>query len=127
MSRPMGRHRARRDTGIHALRRPAVAATAAISSVSVAAAAYSTAASASASVAGTAQANIALGAPAQTSTALQAANAAVAAALGTRIPLLVYRIPGMRAAQEAIYRWVAEHRYRFPGTTPYCESHPVSC
>lgn len=78
MSRPMGRHRARRDTGIHALRRPAVAATAAISSVSVAAAAYSTAASASASVAGTAQANIALGAPAQTSTALQAANAAVA-------------------------------------------------
>ena len=78
MSRPMGRHRARRATGIHALRRPAVAATAAISSVSVAAAAYSTAASASASVAGTARANIALGAPAETSTALQAANAAVA-------------------------------------------------
>ena len=57
----------------------------------------------------------------------EAANAAVSAALGTRFPLLVYRIPGMRSAQEAIYRWVADHRYRFPGTTPYCESHPVAC
>ena len=33
----------------------------------------------------------------------------------------------MRSVQEAIYRWVADHRYRFPGTTPYCESHPVAC
>ena len=57
----------------------------------------------------------------------EAANAAVAAALGTRLPLLVYRIPGMRSVQEAVYRWVADHRYRFPGTTPYCESHPVAC
>ena len=57
----------------------------------------------------------------------EAANAAVSAALGTRLPLLVYRIPGVSAVQEAIYRWVADHRYRFPGTTPYCESHPVAC
>ena len=57
----------------------------------------------------------------------EAANAAVSAALGTRFPLLVYRIPRMRSVQEAIYRWVADHRYRFPGTTPYCESHPVAC
>ena len=57
----------------------------------------------------------------------EAANAAVSAALGTRLPLLVYRIPGMRFAQNAVYRWVADHRYRFPGTTPYCESHPVAC
>ena len=57
----------------------------------------------------------------------EAANAAVSTALGTRIPLLVYRIPGMRSLQEATYRWVADHRYRFPGTTPYCESHPVAC
>jgi predicted DCC family thiol-disulfide oxidoreductase YuxK len=57
----------------------------------------------------------------------EAANAAVSAALGTRFPLLVYRLPGMRSLQEAIYRWVADHRYRFPGTTPYCESHPVVC
>jgi predicted DCC family thiol-disulfide oxidoreductase YuxK len=57
----------------------------------------------------------------------EAANAAVSAALGTRVPLLVYRIPGIRSLQDRVYRWVAEHRYRFPGTTPYCESNPVAC
>jgi predicted DCC family thiol-disulfide oxidoreductase YuxK len=57
----------------------------------------------------------------------EAANAAVSAALGTRIPLMVYRIPGIRSLEDAVYRWVADHRYRFPGATPYCESHPVSC
>jgi predicted DCC family thiol-disulfide oxidoreductase YuxK len=57
----------------------------------------------------------------------EAANAAVSAALGTRLPLRIYRIPGMRQIQEAVYRWIADHRYRFPGTTPYCESHPAAC
>jgi predicted DCC family thiol-disulfide oxidoreductase YuxK len=57
----------------------------------------------------------------------EAVNAALSAALGTRLPLLTYRIPGVRQVQEAIYRWIADHRYRFPGTTPYCESHPVAC
>lgn len=57
----------------------------------------------------------------------EAANAAVSAALGTRLPLHVYRMPGIRSLQDAVYRWVAAHRYRFPGTTPYCESHPVAC
>jgi predicted DCC family thiol-disulfide oxidoreductase YuxK len=57
----------------------------------------------------------------------EAANAAFSAAIGTRIPLAVYRIPGIRTVEEAIYRWVATHRYRFPGTTPYCESHPSAC
>jgi predicted DCC family thiol-disulfide oxidoreductase YuxK len=57
----------------------------------------------------------------------EAANAAVSAALGTRLPLRFYRMPGIRWLQEAIYRWVAAHRYRFPGTTPYCESHPAAC
>ena len=57
----------------------------------------------------------------------EAANAAVSAALGTKLPLLVYRIPGVRSLQEAVYRWVADHRYRFRGTTPYCESHPIAC
>jgi predicted DCC family thiol-disulfide oxidoreductase YuxK len=57
----------------------------------------------------------------------EAANAAVSVALGTRIPLMIYRIPGIRSLEEAVYRWVANHRYRFPGTTPYCESNPVAC
>ncbi|ULE32356.1 thiol-disulfide oxidoreductase DCC family protein [Mycobacterium sp. IDR2000157661] len=57
----------------------------------------------------------------------EAVNAAVSAAAGTRVPLLVYRIPGVRVLEEAVYRWVADHRYRFPGTTPYCESNPVAC
>jgi predicted DCC family thiol-disulfide oxidoreductase YuxK len=57
----------------------------------------------------------------------EAFNAAVSAALGTKLPLALYRIPGVRFVQDAIYKWVAAHRYRFPGTTPYCESHPAAC
>jgi predicted DCC family thiol-disulfide oxidoreductase YuxK len=57
----------------------------------------------------------------------EAVNAALSAALGTRLPLVIYRIPGVRQLQDVVYRWVADHRYRFPGTTPYCESHPVAC
>ena len=57
----------------------------------------------------------------------EAINAAVSAAIGTRLPLLIYRTPGVRSLQDAVYRWVATHRYRFPGTTPYCESHPAAC
>ena len=54
-------------------------------------------------------------------------NAALSAALGSRIPLLVYRLPGVGALQRLVYRYVASHRYRFRGVTPYCESHPVAC
>lgn len=50
----------------------------------------------------------------------EAMNAAVSAAIGTGLPLLLY-------VEDAIYRWVVTHRYRFPGTTPYCQSHPASC
>jgi predicted DCC family thiol-disulfide oxidoreductase YuxK len=57
----------------------------------------------------------------------EAANAAFSAALGTRITLAIYRIPGIRSIEDAIYRWVASHRYRFPGTTPYCQSNPSAC
>jgi predicted DCC family thiol-disulfide oxidoreductase YuxK len=57
----------------------------------------------------------------------EAANAALSAVLGTTLPLRLYRVPGLRSVQDAIYHWVATHRHRFPGTTPYCESHPVSC
>jgi predicted DCC family thiol-disulfide oxidoreductase YuxK len=57
----------------------------------------------------------------------EAANAAFSEAVGTRIPLAIYRIPGIRFIEDAIYRWVAANRYRFPGTTPYCQSHPSAC
>ncbi len=57
----------------------------------------------------------------------EAANAALSTAIGTTAPLLLYRIPGIRFVEDAIYRWVAAHRYRFPGTTPYCQSHPAGC
>jgi predicted DCC family thiol-disulfide oxidoreductase YuxK len=57
----------------------------------------------------------------------EAANAALSTALGTALPLKLYRIPGIRALQDAVYRWVSANRYRFPGTTPYCESHPAAC
>lgn len=59
--------------------------------------------------------------------AAEAANAAVSAALGTRIPLWLYRLYGVRQIQEWVYRWIADHRYRFPGVTPFCESDPGAC
>jgi predicted DCC family thiol-disulfide oxidoreductase YuxK len=57
----------------------------------------------------------------------EAMNAALSTALGTRLPLLIYRVPGIGAIQEIIYRWVASHRYRFRGVTPLCESDPEQC
>lgn len=57
----------------------------------------------------------------------EAANAAVSAAVGTRIPLWIYRIPGIGVVEEAVYRWVAAHRYKFPGMTPHCEAYPTAC
>src|SRR5207248_11052558 len=59
-------------------------------------------------------------------TGAEAWAAAWSAALGTRLPLRFYRIPGIRFIQNAVYRWVANHRYRFRGTTPSCESHQVA-
>ena len=57
----------------------------------------------------------------------KAMNAAVSTALGTRLPLQVYRLPGVGPVQETVYRWVAAHRYRFRGITPLCESEPEQC
>ncbi|HUH72030.1 MAG TPA: DUF393 domain-containing protein [Mycobacterium sp.] len=57
----------------------------------------------------------------------QAMNAALSAALGTPLPLWIYRLPGIGAVQNAIYRWVAAHRYRFRGVTPLCEAEPQRC
>ncbi|BBZ46981.1 thiol-disulfide oxidoreductase DCC family protein [Mycobacterium parmense] len=56
-----------------------------------------------------------------------AMNAALAAALGTPLPLRVYRLPGVGAVQDAVYRWVATHRSRFRGAMPLCEADPQRC
>jgi predicted DCC family thiol-disulfide oxidoreductase YuxK len=57
----------------------------------------------------------------------EAVNAALSAVLGSRIPLWIYRLPGVRALQDAAYRWVAANRHRLPGTTPWCTAHPENC
>jgi predicted DCC family thiol-disulfide oxidoreductase YuxK len=56
-----------------------------------------------------------------------AMNAALSAALGTRLPLLIYRLPGVGWLQNVIYRWIATHRYHFRGVTPLCEAQPERC
>jgi predicted DCC family thiol-disulfide oxidoreductase YuxK len=57
----------------------------------------------------------------------EAVNAALATVFDTRIPLVLYRVPGIRQLQDATYRWVATHRHRFRGTTLWCEEHPTDC
>ncbi len=49
-----------------------------------------------------------------------AVNAALGGALGTRIPLWVYRIPGIRQLQDGLYRLVARNRHRLPGRGGSC-------
>ena len=56
-----------------------------------------------------------------------AINAALSAALGTPLPLWIYRLPVVGAVQNVIYRWVAAHRYRFRAVTPLCEAEPERC
>lgn len=56
-----------------------------------------------------------------------AVNRALDAALGVRVFLPVYRVPPIRWAQDRVYRWVAEHRHRLRGTTPWCTRHPEDC
>jgi predicted DCC family thiol-disulfide oxidoreductase YuxK len=54
-----------------------------------------------------------------------AVNAVLDTVTGTPIPSTIYRATS--GLQERVYRWVADHRSRFPGMTPYCQSHPGSC
>ena len=56
-----------------------------------------------------------------------AINASLAAALGTRIPLLLYALPGIRRLQNLVYELVARNRGRLPADEPYCEQHPDQC
>jgi predicted DCC family thiol-disulfide oxidoreductase YuxK len=57
----------------------------------------------------------------------EAVNAAVAAALGVRVPLLLYSLPGMKQLQDLTYYLVASNRGRLPGDRSYCGQHPAEC
>ncbi|MBV9312642.1 MAG: DUF393 domain-containing protein [Pseudonocardia sp.] len=54
-----------------------------------------------------------------------AVNAALAVALGSPWPLRLYHYSA--ATQERLYRWIATHRGRLPGITPWCVRYPKNC
>ena len=56
-----------------------------------------------------------------------AANASLAVALGTYLPLFLYNLPGVARLQDAVYDWIASNRGRIPGDVPYCDQHPDQC
>jgi predicted DCC family thiol-disulfide oxidoreductase YuxK len=69
-----------------------------------------------------------IGADGTRASGAEAVNAALSVAIDNPLPADVYRmIPGMRALQEHIYRWVAAHRATLPGRTPWCSEHPEDC
>lgn len=51
----------------------------------------------------------------------------VAVAWQSRLPLLVWRVPGAPWLLDRIYEWIARNRHRFPGRTPWCVEHPDAC
>ncbi|MGH3438746.1 MAG: thiol-disulfide oxidoreductase DCC family protein [Sciscionella sp.] len=56
-----------------------------------------------------------------------AVNHALSAALGTRLPVALYRLPIIRELQDWIYRLISTNRHRLPGAVPHCTSHPNAC
>jgi len=54
-----------------------------------------------------------------------AVNAALGSALGTALPLRLYRL--CSGPQERLYDVVASNRRRLPGMRPWCSSHPGQC
>lgn len=56
-----------------------------------------------------------------------AAAAVLDAALGVRLFASAYRLPGIRHVADGAYAWVARHRGRLRGVTPWCLAHPGDC
>ncbi|MDQ3695260.1 MAG: DUF393 domain-containing protein [Chloroflexota bacterium] len=56
-----------------------------------------------------------------------AINLALSVALGSRLPIMLYKLPLIQQAQDAIYAAIARNRTRFRGVTPYCQQHPEAC
>jgi len=59
--------------------------------------------------------------------AAAAVNLALAVALGTPLPLVVYRLPLIQQVQDSLYACVAAHRQHLPGERPYCSQYPTEC
>lgn len=49
-----------------------------------------------------------------------AINVTLAVALGTRLPLRLYAVPGVKQLQEVLYARIMRNRHRLPGDTPHC-------
>jgi len=56
-----------------------------------------------------------------------AINASLAVATGVALPLLLYKLPGIRQLQDLGYAFVAAVRGKLPGDKPYCKQHPGEC
>lgn len=57
----------------------------------------------------------------RTFAAAEGINRALAAMHGIFRPLLwLYRVPGIRLIEDAVYKWIAANRYRLPGSTAAC-------
>ncbi len=51
----------------------------------------------------------------------------LAVAWGSRLPLVAWKVPGVGWLLDGLYEWVARHRRRIPGMTPWCVEHPDEC
>ncbi len=45
----------------------------------------------------------------------------------SKLPLLVWKIPGLPWLLDRLYELIARNRYRFPGDTPWCVEHAGEC
>lgn len=56
-----------------------------------------------------------------------AINASLAVALGTKLPLAFYELPGIWSLQNRAYDFIAANRGKLPGDEPYCKQQPEEC
>ena len=54
----------------------------------------------------------------------EAANRAIRLVWWTKPFTYLYYLPGIGRIQDRLYRWVADNRYRMPGSTVACEIEP---
>ena len=57
----------------------------------------------------------------------EAVNVALSAALRTRLPHVLYKLPVIGRWQDRVYRWIAANRRRLPGDVAHCSQHPHDC